>query len=182
MSYNTLLFTKGNCAKVLDVKSWEIEHITESNNPNEVLVLLKNSQVKRVSVAQAGKHFVESRKERAKFLKTQQHHQHGRFWMVSSSGGKGSYQVELKLDKAICNCEDYKNQIEAFNGRAACKHVYAVLTELGCSSLSEYINGWKEGGKAFNLKQNLAYGCRPEKDYPKHDSHDTIKAEANYNK
>lgn len=37
-----------------------------------------------------------------------------------------------------CTCGDYNNQIQTM-GKGVCKHGYAVLTELGYSSLADYI-------------------------------------------
>jgi predicted nucleic acid-binding Zn finger protein len=37
-----------------------------------------------------------------------------------------------------CTCADYNQQLQAM-GKGCCKHAYALLTELGYSSLSDYI-------------------------------------------
>jgi hypothetical protein len=49
-----------------------------------------------------------------------------------------TYELVLENDRAICECRDYRDQIE-FVGRGVCKHGYALLNFLGCKTMAEYI-------------------------------------------
>ena len=62
-------------------------------------------------------------------------------YSARSSRGNDLYHLEV-FDSAIaCTCDDYKNQVNLFSSYASklCKHGYAVLSKLGFSSLSDYI-------------------------------------------
>lgn len=54
-------------------------------------------------------------------------------------GSKDSYIVIPEKDGIYCDCMDYQAQTEYF-GKAACKHIYAVLGVLGFDALSDYVN------------------------------------------
>ena len=82
-------------------------------------------------------HFVDGRIERSRFLCTAQvDREHFR---VVNPRKNTAYSVYLFEDGLDCECEDYKNQIVIFNGKACCKHNYAVLTWLGYNRLSDYV-------------------------------------------
>lgn len=50
------------------------------------------------------------------------------------------YLVSVNANGASCSCKDFENQQQAF-GRGCCKHAYAVLNQLGFSSLGAYMQG-----------------------------------------
>jgi len=52
---------------------------------------------------------------------------------------KSKYWVSVFSDRVSCTCGDYKTQQELGIKRGCCKHGYAVLKTLGCTSLAEFI-------------------------------------------
>lgn len=82
-------------------------------------------------------HFVDVRIERSRYLCTAQVNQE--HFRVINPKKSTAYSVYLFEDGLDCECEDYKNQIVIFNGKACCKHNYAVLTWLGYNRLQDYI-------------------------------------------
>jgi hypothetical protein len=49
------------------------------------------------------------------------------------------YDLELIPNLITCTCVDFQNQMQQLNGKGCCKHGYAVLAQLGFSTLAEYI-------------------------------------------
>lgn len=49
------------------------------------------------------------------------------------------YDLTLQQTTIVCSCKDYEKQIETF-GKGCCKHGYAVLGQLGFTSLLDYID------------------------------------------
>ena len=52
---------------------------------------------------------------------------------------KSKYLVAVFSDRVSCTCGDYATQQELGIKRGCCKHGYAVLKTLGCTSLAEFI-------------------------------------------
>jgi len=52
---------------------------------------------------------------------------------------KNKYLVAVFPDRVSCTCGDYATQQELGIKRGCCKHGYAVLKTLGCTSLAEFI-------------------------------------------
>jgi len=52
---------------------------------------------------------------------------------------KSKYWVSIFPDRVSCTCGDYATQQELGIKRGCCKHGYAVLKTLGCTSLAEFI-------------------------------------------
>jgi len=84
-------------------------------------------------------HFVDRRKAEAKGLTVTQNVFNKNEFTVRNEAKKSAYQVTAGNGVISCECEDFNNQINFF-GRAACKHVYAVLGILGHSSLKDFVN------------------------------------------
>lgn len=57
---------------------------------------------------------------------------------VTSEGSQESHFVKVTKKALICDCQDYKAQIQTF-GKGCCKHGYAFLGSLGFSSLSDFV-------------------------------------------
>jgi hypothetical protein len=90
-------------------------------------------------------HFVDRRKVAAQALSaTQWFDQPNRFTVYNESK-ESVYVVECSPTTLQCTCDDYSNQIK-FIGRGCCKHGYAVLNQLGYSSLSQYIQALGSNG------------------------------------
>jgi len=84
-------------------------------------------------------HFVDRRREAARALLT---YRTVEGWVVLNPLKNTTYQVKTYKTHLSCTCEDYRNQVY-FLGRACCKHCYAVLAELGFTSLREYLSDQK---------------------------------------
>ncbi len=83
-------------------------------------------------------HFVDWRIERSRSLCVAQvNREHYR---VVNPKKNSVYSVWAFEDGFDCECEDYKNQVMIFNGKACCKHAYGVLAWLGYNRLSDYIS------------------------------------------
>ncbi len=84
-------------------------------------------------------HFVDWRIERSKSLCVAQVNREN--FRVINPKKNSAYSIWLFENGLDCECEDYKNQTIIFNnGKACCKHCYAVLSWLGYNRLSEYIS------------------------------------------
>ena len=101
------------------------------------LVKVKGQKPIFISKKVFRQHFVDIRIERSRFLCTAQVNQE--HFRVVNPRKNTAYSVYLFEDGLDCECEDYKNQIVIFNGKACCKHNYAVLTWLGYNRLSDYV-------------------------------------------
>jgi hypothetical protein len=83
-------------------------------------------------------HFVDRRKAQAKGLTVTRNGFNSSAYSVRNEARNTSYKVILGNSAIACECEDYRNQTEFF-GRGVCKHGYAVLAQLGYSSLKDYL-------------------------------------------
>ena len=92
-----------------------------------------------VPKAEFKRHFVEWRRQAARALRVVAWSDPatGRFTVHNREKGS-SYVVEVSDHEVSCTCDDYSNQLK-FVGKGCCKHGYAVLGQLGFSSLGEYL-------------------------------------------
>jgi hypothetical protein len=49
------------------------------------------------------------------------------------------YSVVIEPDRLRCNCKDWEIQLEEGLQRPCCKHCYAVMRNLGCNSLQDFL-------------------------------------------
>lgn len=129
------IYSKSAAARILEVDYNRIEQF-------EIwayvcVVKVRGEKPKFISKKVFRQHFVDIRIERSRFLCTSQVNQE--HFRVVNPRKSTAYSVYLFDDGLDCECEDYKNQVMMFNGRACCKHNYAVLTWLGYNRLSDYI-------------------------------------------
>lgn len=89
--------------------------------------------------------FVKSRKQRAAELTVIQT-QNPYVFEVSSGSGNKPYTLLFTKFGVICNCTDFANQLEAFDGDSCCKHAYAGLHTIGFESLKAYREAWAKPG------------------------------------
>jgi hypothetical protein len=90
-----------------------------------------------ISAALFKRHFVDRRREEARHLYTNKVKDN---WFRVVNPKKGTaYDCYAYQDSIDCTCEDYHNQVK-FLKKGCCKHGYSVLSYLGFSSLSEYID------------------------------------------
>ena len=129
------LYSKSAAARILEVKPYQIERF-------EIWAYVCFVHVKGQRPTFIGKkafrqHFVDWRIERSRSLCTAQVNQE--HFRVVNPKKNTAYSVYLFEDGLDCECEDYKNQIMIFNGKACCKHNYAVLAWLGYNRLQDYV-------------------------------------------
>jgi hypothetical protein len=131
---NNFVYSKSAAARILDVPVYVIARF-------EVWYKVCFVQIKGKRPTFIGKkafkqHFVDWRISQSKYLCVAQvNREHFR---VVNPKKNTAYSVWVQ-DGFDCECEDYKNQVMIFNGKACCKHGYAVLTWLGHNRLSDYV-------------------------------------------
>jgi hypothetical protein len=131
------LYSKSAAARILGVSVYSIARF-------EVwayvcFVHVKGQRPTFMSKKAFKQHFVDWRIEQSKWLCVAQvDREHYRVINPKKSTAYSVWAFEESFD---CECEDYKNQVLIFNnGKACCKHCYAVLTWLGHNRLSDYIS------------------------------------------
>jgi len=65
---------------------------------------------------------------------------------------KSKYLVAVFSDRVSCTCGDYATQLDIGIKRGCCKHGYAVLKTLGCTSLAEFIQKQKTAPQPTKVK------------------------------
>lgn len=136
-----LIYSKAAAARILNLDYTLIKDLEIWNKV--VLIKVKNQKAKFVSKKDFRQHFVDWRKARSYSLKTTPHIYNKEVFTVVNPHKDTSYQISLRADELICNCEDWANQKE-YLGKACCKHCYSVLNYLGYSSLKEYVEKSRE--------------------------------------
>ena len=105
---------------------------------NSVWVCLKGRRPTFVSKRKFKQHFADWRRQQGQVLTVVQWSEEPHRFSVTNPAKGTLYHLECVQDGIDCECEDYKNQVILL-GKGCCKHGYAVLSSLGLSSLSEYI-------------------------------------------
>jgi hypothetical protein len=103
-----------------------------------VWVWVKGKRPTFISKKAFKQHFVDRRKAQAKGLAVTRNGFNSTTYSVKNEAKNSSYKVVLGSSAIACECEDYRNQTEFF-GRGVCKHGYAVLAQLGYSSLKDFV-------------------------------------------
>lgn len=129
------VYSKSAAARILEVKISEI--VKFETWACVCSVHVRGQRPTFISKKVFRQHFVDVRIERSRSLCTAQVNQE--HFRVINPKKSTAYSVYLFEDGLDCECEDYKNQVMIFNGRACCKHNYAVLTWLGYNRLKDYI-------------------------------------------
>ena len=129
------VYSKSAAARILEVEPRTI--IKFEIWAYVCVIQIKGQKSTFISKKAFRQHFVDGRIERSRFLCTAQVNQE--HFRVVNPRKNTAYSVYLFEDGLDCECEDYKNQIVIFNGKACCKHNYAVLTWLGYNRLSDYV-------------------------------------------
>jgi hypothetical protein len=104
-----------------------------------VWVWVKGKRPTFISKKAFKQHFVDRRKAQARGLVVSRNAYQSCSYSVRNEAKDSIYTVVLGAKAIACECEDYRNQTEFF-GHGVCKHGYAVLAQLGYSSLKDYIN------------------------------------------
>jgi hypothetical protein len=144
------IYSKSAAARILDVKPHLI--IRFEIWAYVCFVQVKGQRPTFISKKAFKQHFVDWRIQQGRSLCTAQVNQE--HFRVVNPRKNTAYSVYLFEDGLDCECEDYKNQVLIFNGRACCKHTvgfrvgsfspetrpnYAVLAWLGHNRLSDYV-------------------------------------------
>jgi hypothetical protein len=132
------VYSKSAAARILDVKPYQV--VRFEIWAYVCFVQIRGQRPTFISKKVFRQDFVDGRIERSRSLQVAQVNEE-HFRVVN--GRKGTaYSVYLFEDGLDCECEDYKNQITIFNGRACCKHNYAVLRWLGYNRLKDYVEAY----------------------------------------
>lgn len=105
-----------------------------------VFAVVKGIRCRFFSFKTFKQHFAEFRKQSAVFLNATKWLYDLDMYTVRNDRSYTSYTVQVNKTIQECDCEDYQNQIKFGFKRACCKHIYAVLNQLGHSSLADYLS------------------------------------------
>ena len=129
------VYSKAAAARLLGVSVYAIARFEKW--AYVCFVQVKGQRPTFISKKAFAQHFADWRIEQSKLLCVAQvNREHFR---VFNPKKNSAYSVWLFEDGLDCECEDFKNQIAIFKGKACCKHNYAVLGWLGYNRLSDYI-------------------------------------------
>jgi hypothetical protein len=130
------VYSASRAARILGVK--EVEFVYVCGN-GKVLVGLFNDSI-YLSEQDFKVSYAKERQERAKGLQVTKMVKDDHSYTVRNENKV--YEVKCKADSITCSCPDHAHSIEVFGSeKVACKHVYAVLNELGYTSLASYLRG-----------------------------------------
>jgi hypothetical protein len=129
------VYSKSAAARILDVKPHFI--VRFEIWAYVCFVQVRGQRPTFISKKAFKQHFVDWRIQQGRSLCTAQVNQE--HFRVVNPKKNTAYSVYLFEDGLDCECEDYKNQVLIFNGKACCKHNYAVLAWLGHNRLSDYV-------------------------------------------
>lgn len=132
---NKLLFSKTATARILNVERFMIERIQVWDKT--IWVKMRGEKPQLISQNIYFNHFVTYRQKNSTNLIAIK--EDTAKWQVINPQKETWNIVNLVGDRLTCTCEDYKNQINILK-RGCCKHCYKVLNEIGCHSLSDYVN------------------------------------------
>jgi hypothetical protein len=136
-----LIYSIAAAARILKIEKEEIKSLEIWQKV--VLVKIHNQKAKFISRQEFCQHFADWRKSNSQNLKATPHEHNQELFSVSNPDKNVRYQVSLRPQELICNCQDWSNQKE-YLGKACCKHCYSVLNYLNYESLKEYIERKEE--------------------------------------
>ena len=131
-----LLFSAAAVRRLLGLKSSAQVEIREFFKV--IWVWVKGNRPTFISKRVFLNHFVDFRKASSKGMKVTERLDMANHYTVRNLRKDTFYVVEVRREGVFCTCDDLNNQLEFF-GRGCCKHGYAVLAQLGFSSLRDYI-------------------------------------------
>lgn len=134
---------------------------------NSVLVIFEKGQKLRprfVAKSAFKEHFARWRQGKARTEVIVSYRPlNGTFHAIKSSNITEYYQIELYPDHLTCTCKDYEIQEELGIEKPACKHIYATLDYIGCTSIADYIE--RDGMSFLDTNETLHQWNDPLKDY-----------------
>ena len=133
-----MIYTKSNAARTLGQIYSRIQWVQEFWRV--VNVCVKGQSPTFISKVDFKKAFVAFRKESSLNVKVKRLGVDSRHFQAL--GREEIYDLTLESNAVTCTCADYSNQVQYLNPRSlkCCKHGYAVLSMLGFSSLTAYVN------------------------------------------
>lgn len=143
-AYDHYVFSKIAASKILGINPYLIIGIDPPELKGDqkyckVHLRYPPTSFKFVKISAFKAYFVESRKDRSSELLCEKTASPSIF-SVPSARTNEVYKVKLDSDRIICTCKDWEVQDKVLKLKTpTCKHCYRVLTEIGHSSLSDYL-------------------------------------------
>jgi hypothetical protein len=135
-----MLYTKSAALRILSQLAIKIESVQLIRNTVQVTYRTQHGRCSTFLSKRVFKRdFVEFRKANAQSITITRTAEHSTIYTAWNVGQKTVYQVTLSPQSIQCECEDYRQQVEAFK-IGCCKHGYALLNTIGYSNLNEYLN------------------------------------------
>lgn len=139
-----MLTPKSTTAKLIQLPIKEIKDTVLCTS--SMVAIITELSVYFVALSRYKEYFVESRKQRASQVIID--FSNNRTVAYNRENGN-NYQLIKEVNGIHCECEDYKKQRSAFN-TGCCKHGYALLNQLGFSSLAEYVENQAKQASELN--------------------------------
>jgi len=142
---------------------------------NCILVVFEKGQgsPRFVSKSVFKQHFAEFRKASSRQVYVSYEPFTGFFHAPSSRNIQERHRIELYPDGLTCTCADWDMQEQLGIKNPMCKHCYAVLDYIGCSSLADYVK--RDGFSFLDTNQTLHQHNDPLKNW-----HDELMSQENY--
>lgn len=132
MDFNSYIYSKAAAARLTDREPKDIESLHKKCD--QVLIRFNDGgKPIAINCSEFKEHFAEYRRQQG-FKIDDVKPVNSYTYRV-----KSKYLVAVFPDRVSCTCGDYETQQELGIKRGCCKHGYAVLKTLGCSSLAEFI-------------------------------------------
>jgi hypothetical protein len=135
------LYTAPRAARILGIKTNQVEFVYPCNDGCLVGLFNDSIFIKKVEFV---KLMAGDRQNRSKSLIVTPNAFDDTAYTVRNEDKETTYRVETYQGHMSCSCKDYENLSNDFNTpKVSCKHIYAVLNQLGCTDLREYIESNK---------------------------------------
>jgi hypothetical protein len=134
------LFTNARAARLLGVKTCEVEYCYPLANGNCLVLLYSQWEGIELKISSFVLAYGAERKQRANAIIATPNLFNDSQWTTYNETKESRYLLILKHDHIHCECKDWSNSSELFGtNKVACKHTYAVLKKLGYGSLNDYV-------------------------------------------
>lgn len=131
------LYTENRVCRILKIKKADIEFVYPCENGCLVGFW---THTKFIPKSEFTALLVGDRKNRSKSLTVTPNAFDSTDYTVRNEDKGTIYRVETYQGYMNCTCRDYENLSNDFNTpKVSCKHIYAVLNNLGYASLKDYI-------------------------------------------
>lgn len=131
-----ILYSKSALARILGIDTNLITRLEVWHSV--VFAVIKGRRPRFFSKKIFKIHFVQWRQAQAKALVATQNVFNPNIFYVKNETKATAYTVNFFIGGSTCDCEDFNNQKQFF-GMACCKHIYASLSQIGFTSLRDYI-------------------------------------------